>query len=103
MTLVKGPKDVRDQIRKKFWLGPVICQGGTGGSMLVLTPEDQNSNPGPGENFFLKLTISRFHFYKNFRDNYPQLCRCCNIFSNIRFHYYIYFIFYVFNEHLLPI
>ena len=46
------PKGNGDLIRQEFWLGPVDRLGGS------RKAGDPHSNPGPGENFSLKLTIS---------------------------------------------
>ena len=46
-----------DQLREKFWLDPVIHLSRTVVSTPVCGTGDLGSNPGPGENFSLKLTI----------------------------------------------
>ena len=40
----------------KVWFGPVIRLGGTVGSAPERRAGDPSSNPGPGENFSLKIT-----------------------------------------------
>ena len=56
MTLVL-PEGKGDSIREEFLLGPVNRLGG----LVVIAPAhragDPGSNPGPGENFSLKLLI----------------------------------------------
>ena len=51
------PEGNGDLIREEFRLGPVDRLGG----LVVIAPErragDPGSNPGPGENFYLKLLI----------------------------------------------
>ena len=60
MALVCFPEGDGDLIREEFWLGPVDRLGG----LVVIAPArtagDPGSNPGPGENFSLKLLISTY-------------------------------------------
>ena len=61
MALVCFPEGDGDLIREEFWLGPMDRLGG----LVVIAPArragDPGSNPGPGENFSLKLLISTYH------------------------------------------
>ena len=54
---------IADQLRQIFWLGPMICLGGRVGAHIT---GDLDSNPGPGENFSLKLTT------KDLPDGYSE-------------------------------
>ena len=63
MALVCFPEGDGDLIREEFWLGPVDRLGG----LVVIAPArivgDPGSNPGPGENFSLKLLIYIYCIY----------------------------------------
>ena len=55
-----GPKVTGDEVREKFSLAQTICLIGTVGSALACKAGDPGSNPGPGEDFFNKLTHSAY-------------------------------------------
>ena len=46
---------VGNQLREKFWVGPVIHGGGAVRGMPVHRAGDPGSNTGPGKNFSLKI------------------------------------------------
>ena len=52
---IAGREDTGDLPREMFWLGLVIRLGGTVGSVPVYRAGYQGLNPGPSENFCLKL------------------------------------------------
>ena len=50
-----GSKGSGDQLREKFWPGPVIRPGGSVGSAPIRRAGDPGSNPSPEENSSLKI------------------------------------------------
>ena len=51
------PEGNGDLLRENLWLDPVIRLGGAVGSAQAHRAGDVGSNPGPDENFYLKLII----------------------------------------------
>ena len=50
-----GPEGGGDLLKEKFWLVPVLPLGCTLGSTPTCRAGDPGLNPGPDENFSLKL------------------------------------------------
>ena len=53
-----GPEGSGDLLRENLWFGPAIRLGGAVRNTPAHRTGDLGSNPGPDENFSLKLTIS---------------------------------------------
>ena len=53
-----GPEVTGDQLREKVWLGPMLRLDGAVGKASTLRAGDSASDPGLGDNFSIKLTIS---------------------------------------------
>ena len=51
-----GPESSEDLLKEKFWFGPEVLLGGAVKRAPMHRAKSPGSNPGPGENFSLKLT-----------------------------------------------
>ena len=62
-----------EDLRVKFWLGPVILLGGAIRNALGCRAGDLSSNPGPGENFSLKSIMKHEPYVINSKRRFMSI------------------------------